>query len=156
MWPEPRLALDGAGALRRALPLEMSDLPQALHELFAKSNYAQAMGFCLVAAGAGRARVETVVASTHTNTQGLCHGGVISGLMDMAAGVALKSQLDDTKRAVATVSLTVNYQRPAQLGRKLTAEATIQSGRRIVSCEISVRDDQGEAIALGVATLHVR
>ena len=46
--------------------------------------------------------------STHTNTQGVCHGGVISGLMDMAAGVAAKSQLEDRTRAVATVSLTVN------------------------------------------------
>jgi acyl-coenzyme A thioesterase PaaI-like protein len=76
--------------------------------------------------------------------------------MDMAAGVATKSQLDDPTRAVATVSLTVNYQRPGELGRTLIAEAVVKSGRRIVSCEVAVRDDRGEPIALGLATLHVR
>jgi acyl-coenzyme A thioesterase PaaI-like protein len=49
----------------------------------------------------------------------------------------------------------VNYQRSAQVGRTLTATATVRSGRRIVSCEILVRDDQGEPIAMGMATLSV-
>ena len=55
----------------------------------------------------------------------------------------------------ATVSLTVNYQRPGELNRTLTAEATIQSGRRILSAAVSVRDDRGESIAIGVATLKM-
>lgn len=114
------------------------------------------MGFRLVNASAGSASIECLVAPEHANTRGVCHGGVISGLMDMAAGVATKSLLPAGGRAVATVSLTVNYQRPAQVGRTLTAAATVRSGRRIVSCEITVRDDQSEPIAIGMATLHVR
>jgi acyl-CoA thioesterase len=126
-----------------------------MQALFARSQYSQAMGFRLAEARDGRARVECVVSEGHLNTQGLCHGGVISGLMDMAVGVAAKSMLDDPQRPVATVSLTVNYQRPGELDRTLTAEATIQSGRRILSAAVAVRDDRGESVAVGVATLKV-
>lgn len=132
----------------------MPDSDPPLDVLFTQSNYSRAMGFRLVGASAGSASIECLVNPEHANTRGVCHGGVISGLMDMAAGVATKSLFSDA--AIATVSLTVNYQRPAQVGRTLTATATVCSGRRIVSCEILVRDDHDEAIAMGMATLHAR
>ena len=109
-----------------------------MQTLFARSNYGRAMGFRLVEAGGGSARIECLVSENHENTQGVCHGGVISGLMDMAAGVAAKSMQGDPQCPVATLSLTVNYQRPGELGRTLSAEATIQSGRRILSCSVTV------------------
>ena len=133
----------------------MSNASAPLQALFARSSYSQAMGFRLAEAQNGRARIECVVSEAHTNTLGFCHGGVISGLMDMAVGVAAKSSLDDPLRGVTTVSLTVNYQRPGEVGRTLSAEATVQSGRRILSCAVTVQDDRGEAIAVGVATLKV-
>jgi acyl-CoA thioesterase len=126
-----------------------------LHALIAQSNYSRAMGFRLLNASDGSASIECVIASEHANTRGVCHGGVISGLMDMAAGVATKSLFRDVPQTIATVSLTVNYQRSARVGGTLTATATVRSGRRIVSCEILVRDDQGEPIAMGMATLSV-
>jgi uncharacterized protein (TIGR00369 family) len=126
-----------------------------MQELFVRSNYSQAMGFRLVEAKSGRARIECVVSDSHANTQGVCHGGVISGLIDMAVGVAAKSMLDDPQRPVATVSLTVNYQRPGELGRTLSAEAIVQSGRRILSCAVTVSDDRGAPIAVGLATLKI-
>ena len=134
----------------------MSDSDPSLLNLFTQSNYSRSMGFRLASASAGSASIECLVADAHANTRGVCHGGVISGLMDMAAGVATKSLFEDKGRAVATVSLTVNYQRPAQVGRTLTARATVRSGRRIVSCEVLVEDDLGEPIALGLATVDVR
>jgi uncharacterized protein (TIGR00369 family) len=134
----------------------MADAQPPFDALFVQSPYSRAMGFRLSNASAGCASIECVVAPEHANTRGVCHGGVISGLMDMAAGVATKSLFSDGPRAVATVSLTVNYHRPAQVGGTLTATATVRSGRRIVSCEVAVRDDRGESIAAGLATLHVR
>jgi uncharacterized protein (TIGR00369 family) len=131
----------------------VSNAFEALQALFVRSNYSQAMGFRLLEASDGRARIDCVVSPAHTNTLGFCHGGVISGLIDMAVGVAAKSSLDDPQRPVTTVSLTVNYQRPGELGRTLSAEATVQSGRRILSCAVTVSDDQGNPIAVGVATL---
>lgn len=134
----------------------MSEAQPPLDVLFTQSPYSRAMGFRLANASDGSASIECVVAPEHANTRGVCHGGVISGLMDMAAGVATKSLFSDGPRGVATLSLTVNYQRPAQVGCTLTATATVRSGRRIVSCEVLVRDDQGEPIAMGLATLDVR
>ncbi len=134
----------------------MSDTDPSLLNLFTQSNYSRSMGFRLASANAGCASIECVVAEAHANTRGVCHGGVISGLMDMAAGVATKSLFADKARAIATVSLTVNYQRPAEVGRTLTARATVRSGRSVVSCEVVVQDDLGEPIAQGLATLAVR
>jgi uncharacterized protein (TIGR00369 family) len=145
------LQLDGPRTLRHRGGV--SNASEALQALFVRSNYSQAMGFRLVDARDGRARIECVVSPAHTNVLGICHGGVISGLMDMAVGVAAKSSLDDPHRPVTTVSLTVNYQRPGELGRTLSAEATVQSGRRILSCVVTVSDDQGNPIAVGMATL---
>jgi hypothetical protein len=42
------------------------------------------------------------------------------------------------------------------VGSTLTAAATVRSGRRIVSCEIVVRDERAEPTATGLATLDVR
>lgn len=128
-----------------------------MDDLVLQSNYSQALGFRLVDSGDGRARIACVLRTEHMNTRKVCHGGVISGLMDMAAGVATKSQLDDPHtRNVATVSLTVNYQRPGHLGEELVAEAHVLSGRRIVTCEVAVTTLEGTPVAVGLATLNVR
>jgi uncharacterized protein (TIGR00369 family) len=134
----------------------VSDTGSPLRALFAQSSYSNMLAFRLVQAGDGRARIECVVSTVHTNTSGVCHGGVISGLIDVAAGVAAKAQFADPDQSVATVSLTVNYLRPALVGRTLVAEARVSSGRRIISCEVAVHDDQGEPIASGLATIHAR
>jgi uncharacterized protein (TIGR00369 family) len=126
-----------------------------MHDQFAKSNYSNAMGFTLERSGQGCAVVTCSIGEAHLNTRGFCHGGVISGLMDTAAGVATKSQLDDSQRTVATVSLTVNYQRAGQRGDTLHAKAQVLGGRRVVSCEIRVTNERDELIATGLATLRV-
>jgi uncharacterized protein (TIGR00369 family) len=134
----------------------VSDPNSPLDALFAQSSYSKMMAFRLIQAGDGRARIECVVSPVHTNTSGVCHGGVISGLVDATAGVAAKTRFAEPEQVVATVSLTVNYLRPALVGRTLVAEARVSGGRRILSCEIAVRDDEGEAIASGLATIHAR
>lgn len=127
-----------------------------VNDFHVTSNYSEAMGFSVLHTDDGGARVACRLNEQHMNSRGVCHGGVISGLMDMAVGVATKSRLDDPERAVATVSLTVNFERAGQQGDLLIAEAQVRSGRRIASCEVLVRNEAGLPIGSGMATLSVR
>lgn len=135
--------------------MDATELETRMQALIARSGYIQAMGMRLVACGEGHATVHCPLTAAHLNTAGICHGGVITGLCDMAAGVATKSRLDDPDGRVVSISLTVNFQRPGLAGRCLVAQARVRSGRSIVCCDVDMRDDEGTAIATALVTLKV-
>ena len=82
------------------------------------------------------------------------HGGVASTLVDTAGGLALRTELDDPiAGGVATVSLTVNYLRPAT--DDLTASAdVIRAGKTIGVSEVDVECD-GRLVATGQASYRL-
>lgn len=127
-----------------------------LDRVFGTSGYRRTMGMRIVRAPGGEAIVECEVSEPYANTQGVAHGGLISGLIDTAAGIAAKLAAGSPRLAVATVSLTINYHRPGRVGRTLRAVARQVSGTGTPCCAIEVHDDQGEHIASGLATLRAR
>jgi uncharacterized protein (TIGR00369 family) len=127
-----------------------------LDRLFGSSGYRRTMGMRIVRGQQAEAIVECEVSPPYANTQGVAHGGLISGLIDTAAGIATKLASGDAQIPVATVSLTVNYHRPGRVGRTLRAVSQTISGTSTVSCAIEVHDDHGEHIATGLATLRAR
>jgi uncharacterized protein (TIGR00369 family) len=123
--------------------------------LFSTSAFRSTMGMRIVRpADPVEAIVECEVSPAFANTQGVAHGGLISGLVDSAAGVAVKLAARDAHLPVATVSLTINYHRPGRVGSTLRAVGRRVSGKGTVCCSIEVHDDQGEHIATGLATLR--
>jgi uncharacterized protein (TIGR00369 family) len=142
------------------MPTDPADLTaDELERIFEISGYRQTMGMRIVRLPGHDPResiVECDVSPPYANTQGVAHGGLISGLIDTAAGVATKLAAGDAQMPVATVSLTVNYHRPGRVGRKLRAVGRSISGTGTVSCAIEVHDDHGEHIASGMATLRAR
>ena len=127
-----------------------------LDRVFDSSAFRQTMGMRIVRASKPEAIVECEVSPRYANTQGVAHGGLTSGLIDTAAGIATKIAARDAHLTVSTVSLTVNYHRPGRVGRVLRAVAKALSGTGTVSVAIEVHDDQGEHIATGLATLRAR
>lgn len=127
-----------------------------LDRVFGTSGYRRTMGLRIVRAPTTEAIVECEVSEPYANTQGVAHGGLISGLIDTAAGIAAKLAAGDPRLAVATVSLTINYHRPGRVGRTLRAVGRHVSGAGTPCCAIEVHDDQGEHIASGLATLRAR
>jgi uncharacterized protein (TIGR00369 family) len=81
------------------------------------------MRFDVVEVTDGESVVECLVAPEHANTRGVVHGGVPSARMDMACGMAVAYQPSSGGRGAVTLSLTVNYVRPATIGDRLRAIA---------------------------------
>ena len=125
--------------------------------LFSSSAFRSTMGMRILRPDNPiEAIVECDVSPAFSNTQGVAHGGLISGLVDTAAGVAVKLAAGDAHLPVATVSLTLNYHRPGRVGSTLRAVARRISGTGTVCCGIEVHDDKGDHIATGIATLRAK
>jgi uncharacterized protein (TIGR00369 family) len=134
---------------------DAEDVVAAVQALFAESSYRRTLGMRIQAGDKGSAVVECDVTSEYTNTQGLAHGGLVSGLIDTAAGVAVKFAEGKPRLKVATVSLTINYHRPVRVGRTLRTVGRRLSGSGTPCCAIEVHDDEGEHVATGLATMRV-
>ena len=87
--------------------------------------------------------------------RGSIHGGVLSALVDTAAGAAAWSTLEPLEDAVSTVDLRIDYLEPATVGADLRAEAQVRrKGNRV--CHASVDITQGGTlIATGTGVYNI-
>jgi len=116
------------------------------------------VGIETVSAEPGRATGRIALQEHHLNYNDVVHGGVISSLVDSAAGLAVRSvrSWDDiAERPHATSDLHVTYLAPAR-GTELVAEARIiRAGRTAIYTEVHVCDDQGREVARGLVTFVI-
>ena len=61
----------------------------------------------------------------HTNSRGICHGGVLATLADLSLGYAMHAKLDG-KAAYVTAHLAVDYAGAAKAGDWIEAVVEIQ------------------------------
>ena len=61
----------------------------------------------------------------HTNSRGICHGGVLATLADLSLGYAMHAKTDG-KAAFVTAHLAVDYAGAAQLGDWIESVVEIQ------------------------------
>jgi uncharacterized protein (TIGR00369 family) len=120
------------------------------------SAFGRHLGLRFVSREDGRAVVRCSVGPEHANSRGVAHGGVASALADTACGAAIAYQPSIGNRGVATVSLHVSFLAPARVGDVLEAVGVRRGrGRRVVTCECEVKNQEGDLVAIGVATLRV-
>lgn len=105
---------------------------------------------------AGRIVVEMPAAEFHYNPLGSVHGGVISMLLDTAAGCAVHSTLA-VGETYTTLDLTVKFLRPVTVGSGvLTCEGTvIQRGRRTALAQAQLSDEAGRLVAHATSSCMV-
>jgi len=65
------------------------------------------------------------VAEKHLNSRGICHGGLLATLADLALGYAMHAK-GDGKAAFVTAHLAVDYAGAARLGDWIEAQVEIQ------------------------------
>jgi len=96
----------------------------------------------------GRVVVEMPAADFHYNPLGSVHGGVISTLLDTAAGCAVHSTLA-VGEGYTSLDLTVKFLRPVTVDSGLlTCEGTvIQRGRRTALAQAQRTDQAGRLVA---------
>jgi uncharacterized protein (TIGR00369 family) len=94
------------------------------------------------------------LATPHTNSRGLIHGGLIAALADNAMGLSCGAKLDDGERLV-TVGLAVDFIGAAQIGQWLSIESEVmKTGGTLCFAQCRVLAD-GAMIARANGTFRV-
>ena len=128
-----------------------------LRELY-NGRYWGLIGIETVAAERGLVTNRVVLRDEHLNYNLVVHGGVVSSLIDSAAGGAVRTTRTPEEIAArphATSDLHVAYLSPAT-GKELIAIArVVKAGRTAIFTEVDVSDDRGRTIARGMVTFVI-
>lgn len=131
------LELDGLGQLEAMIAGEMPHPPVM-----------DTLGMTDMRAERGRVVVEMPAAGFHYNPLGSVHGGVISTMLDTAAGCAVHSTMA-VGEFYTSLDLTVKFLRPVTVkSGLLTCEGSvIQRGRRTALAQAQLSDEAGRLVA---------
>lgn len=115
-----------------------------------------AAGITVVLAEPGRVHLGIDRRDDLLQFKGYFHGGVISGLADLAAGGAVTSLLPPG-RGVVTISLHVNFLAPAKGERLVAKGAVVKIGSTVGVASVElVAVDAGQEHLCGTATVTFR
>jgi uncharacterized protein (TIGR00369 family) len=94
------------------------------------------------------------LATPHTNSRGLIHGGLIASLADNAMGLSCAARLEGSPRLL-TVSLAVDFIGTAEIGQWLSIESeVIKTGGTLCFAQSRITAD-GTVIARANGTFRV-
>lgn len=154
----------------RRTEAEQARLVEEITSLFEhKITFNEFLGFRIVKLESApvRARFDMKPELVGHFLYGRLHGGVISSVLDVAAGLAIMTAIaemhaDENCDAImrrfsqlATIDLRVDYLRQG-IGEYFIAEGSVtRLGRRIAVCSMRMENDQGTLIATGNASYIV-
>ena len=124
--------------------------PQALAErvrdgMFAKDAAAHALGMTVTAMAPGHASVTMTVRADMLNGFGICQGGLVTTLADMAFAYACNS----TNELTVASGFDVDLLAPGHEGDLLTAVGRVVSqGSRMGVYDVEVHNQKGERVAV--------
>ena len=126
--------------LEQLLAMSRGDLPAA--------PIAETLGMENFGGEEGSIHVELVPRASHYNPLGTVHGGVISTLLDTAAGCSVHSTLA-AGEGYTSLDLTVKFLRPVTTdsGRLRAEGRVIHRGRRTALAEALLFDAAGRQVA---------
>lgn len=105
--------------------------------------FAKGAGVRLVEVREGYARAQMVVGKEHLNAGGVCQGGALFTLADLAAAAVMNSH----NRLTFSIGSSISFIKSAVEGELLTAEATeICDHRKLSCCEVKIRNGNGEIV----------
>jgi len=123
-----------------------------------RSIYGHASGMLLDRAEPGEAWTSlpyrpVFVGNTET---GVLHGGVVTALLDESCGVAVQLALDGT-RAIATLDLRIDYQKPATPGQDLKAHSVCTCVTRSIAFvrATAYQDSEDSSVATATACFMI-
>jgi uncharacterized protein (TIGR00369 family) len=123
-----------------------------------RGGFADLVGYRLEAWREDYAEVVLAVEAKHLNRSGVTHGGVLSTLIDTAAGYAgCYCAVPGRVRRAFTVALNAHFIAAAEAGAVLTAAGRkTGGGRQIFFATCEVRDQDGRLIGQGDGVYRYR
>ena len=116
-----------------------------LESLNTGDRFAASIGAQLTLVREGYAKAELTVEERHLNGAGVCQGGVMYTLADLAfAGVA-------NCHGILTlgISNTITFLKSGQLGDHITAECTeVYDHNKLPYCDMKITNQNGELLAI--------
>ncbi len=110
-------------------------------------------GMEIVDFGRGYARVRMTVKDNHVNAPGMCHGGTLFSLADVAFACASNSY----GQLALAIEMSISFIKPAVPGETITAECTEKHrGRSLARYMIEIKNGSGRIIALVKATCFIK
>jgi uncharacterized protein (TIGR00369 family) len=102
----------------------------------------------------GRCRAEFVPERKFQGWRDVCHGGIISTLLDEGFAHAFGGPDRGGGAAAVTAEMTVRFKKPARIGRKIVLEGRVVGReRRLVRCKSILRDEAGAELATATGKL---
>ncbi|MDX2259908.1 MAG: hotdog fold thioesterase [Hyphomicrobiaceae bacterium] len=120
--------------------------PAAIMRAMSEVNPAfRNLGVEIVEAGSSASRFAMTVSERHTNTFGVCHGGLLFALADLAFGFTCNAR----GVKAMTAGASIDYLAPAPLGARLVADVreTAIAGRNAYY-DVTVSIDGGPTVAI--------
>jgi len=119
------------------------------------NKFGELLGMTFRILEAGKVEYYLNIGPEHLATPKAAHGGVQAALLDAALGVAALSAVCTEGKVVATVSLSVQYLRPALTGDELTVKANVlKKGRSLVFTEGHIFNQHGDCLATAQASMN--
>lgn len=126
-------------------------LPERRMELFLRDPYARRMGFELLEAEPGYARVAVDLTEDLFNFAGTPHGGLLFSLADYAFAVASNSH----GRVALATNVSIQFMAEAKVGERLYAEAKESHlTRRAGFYDMTITADSGRLVARCLGVVH--
>jgi uncharacterized protein (TIGR00369 family) len=131
-----------------------ADIPEGFEPHFRKSPLTDPWEPIYSRKAADAVIIGLRLATPHTNSRGLIHGGLIAALADNAMGLSCGVKLGGGARLV-TVSMSIDFISSAHIGQWLVIESeVIKTGGTLCFAQCRVTAD-GELIARANATFRV-
>ena len=106
-------------------------------------RFAACNGIQLTEVREGYARAEMTVGNNHLNAGGVCQGGALFTLADLALAAVMNSR----GRLTFGIGNSISYLHSAKVGDHLVAEAVeTLNHHKIPYCEVKIKNQQGELI----------
>lgn len=117
--------------------------------------FADLLGVTVTPTGRGRCEVALDARREHERSGGVVHGGVQFSLLDMSMAGAVNTTLEEGETC-ATVSMTIDFLRPAKPGRLLARGSVERRGRTMAFPSALLVDEEGDIVARASGVWAIR
>lgn len=118
-----------------------------LQAFFQGDVFALEAGVELLEARSGYAKARMLVTPAHMNAGGVCQGGALFTLADLAFAVAVNSHA----KLTVSVSTTVHFFRSESSGYIIAEAQETYNHERMAGCEVRLTNEAGDLVATFVS-----